>query len=89
MEVVDSGILQSNNQHEVFRAIQIGLLCVQEYPEDRPTMSSTFQMLTSYHELPTPKQPGFFSARRNHRETDASTKSSTLNTITMSFFGPR
>ncbi|KAK1393612.1 Protein kinase domain-containing protein [Heracleum sosnowskyi] len=89
MEVVDSVILQSSNQHEVYRAIQIGLLCVQEYPEDRPTMSSTFQMLTSYNELPTPKQPGFFSGRRNHRETEASSKSSTLNTISVSIFAPR
>ncbi|XP_074379038.1 G-type lectin S-receptor-like serine/threonine-protein kinase At4g27290 isoform X1 [Apium graveolens] len=88
-EVVDSGMLQSSNEHQVFRAIEIGLLCVQEYPEDRPTMSSTFQMLTSYHELPSPKQPGFFSHRRKHRQTEDSSKSSTLNTITVSFVGPR
>ncbi|KAK1391454.1 Receptor-like serine/threonine-protein kinase [Heracleum sosnowskyi] len=89
LEVVDRVILESSNQHEVFRVIQIGLLCVQEYPEDRPNMSSTIMMLTRDDALPIPKQPGFFLERRNCGETGASPESFTLNTISVSSFAPR
>ncbi|WOG90564.1 hypothetical protein DCAR_0309808 [Daucus carota subsp. sativus] len=41
-----------------------GLLCVQQYPEDRPNMSSVLVMLTSKVSLPQPKQPGFFTERK-------------------------
>ncbi|KAK1391466.1 Protein kinase domain-containing protein [Heracleum sosnowskyi] len=81
LEVVDRVILESSNQHEVFRVIQIGLLCVQEYPEDRPNMSSAIIMLTRDDALPIPKQPGFFLERRNCGETGASPEAFTLNTI--------
>ncbi|XP_074380825.1 G-type lectin S-receptor-like serine/threonine-protein kinase At4g27290 isoform X4 [Apium graveolens] len=90
LEVVDSVILESiSNQHEVFRVIQIGLLCVQEYPEDRPNMSSTIMMLTTDDTLPVPKQPGFFSERRNCPETGSSPKASTTNTISVTYFAAR
>ncbi|CAL5344772.1 unnamed protein product [Camellia sinensis] len=47
---------------EVFRCIQVALLCVQQRPEDRPTMSSVLLMLDSENPvLPMPKQPGFYS----------------------------
>ncbi|KAL8128248.1 G-type lectin S-receptor-like serine/threonine-protein kinase At4g27290 [Apium graveolens] len=90
LEVIDSVILESiSNQHEVFRVIQIGLLCVQEYPEDRPNMSSTMMMLTRDDALPIPKQPGFFLERKNYPETGSSPKASTMNTISVSSFAPR
>ncbi|XP_074380827.1 G-type lectin S-receptor-like serine/threonine-protein kinase At4g27290 isoform X6 [Apium graveolens] len=90
LEVIDSVILESiSNQHEVFRVIQIGLLCVQEYPEDRPNMSSTIMMLTRDDTLPVPKQPGFFSERRNCPETGSSPKASTTNTISVTYFAAR
>ncbi|KAK1391464.1 G-type lectin S-receptor-like serine/threonine-protein kinase [Heracleum sosnowskyi] len=89
LEVVDRVILESSNQHEVFRVIQIGLLCVQEYPEDRPNMSSTIMMLTRDDALPIPKQPGFFLERRNCGETGASPQAFTLNTFSVSSFAPR
>lgn len=38
----------------------MSLLCVQENPEDRPTIASAVMMLESEIELPKPKQPGFF-----------------------------
>ncbi|KAL7213290.1 hypothetical protein ACSBR2_015912 [Camellia fascicularis] len=47
---------------EVLRCIQVALLCVQQRPEDRPTMSSVMLMLDSENPvLPMPKQPGFYS----------------------------
>ncbi|XP_026399597.1 G-type lectin S-receptor-like serine/threonine-protein kinase At1g11330 [Papaver somniferum] len=45
---------------EIFRCIQVGLLCVQELASDRPNMSTTLSMLTSeIATLPTPRKPAF------------------------------
>ncbi|KAG6755573.1 hypothetical protein POTOM_041406 [Populus tomentosa] len=48
---------------EVLRSIHVGLLCVQENPENRPNMSYVVLMLGNEDELPQPKQPGFFTER--------------------------
>ncbi|WOG85207.1 hypothetical protein DCAR_0104395 [Daucus carota subsp. sativus] len=63
LQLVDEVILESSNHTEVFRAIQIGLLCVQHQPKDRPVMSQVVLMLSSNMKLPHPKQPGFFMER--------------------------
>ncbi|KAL1212298.1 Cysteine-rich receptor-like protein kinase 18 [Cardamine amara subsp. amara] len=60
-ELVDPGIRKDCKSDEVIRYIHIGLLCVQENPTDRPTMSRIHQMLTnSSITLPVPLPPGFF-----------------------------
>ena len=42
------------------RCIQIGLICVQEHPKDRPAIEIMFSMLSrDIVELPEPKQPVF------------------------------
>ena len=43
------------------KCLKVGLLCVQENPDDRPLMSQVLMMLasTDIASLPTPKQPGF------------------------------
>ncbi|WOG86154.1 hypothetical protein DCAR_0205355 [Daucus carota subsp. sativus] len=64
LELVDKAILQSCNYFEVCRAIQIALLCVQPYPEDRPEMELVNLMLSSAIEMPRPNQPGFFTAKK-------------------------
>lgn len=74
---------------EVLRCMKVGLLCVQERPEDRPTMSSVVLMLNSDHAfLPEPKQPGFVARKNSPGESSSSAKenSQSLNdlTITMS-----
>lgn len=62
--MVDESIGESFPTDEVLRCIKIGLLCVQEMPEDRPTMSSVVLMLGSDGALlPQPAHPGFVSAR--------------------------
>ncbi|KAK1391758.1 Receptor-like serine/threonine-protein kinase [Heracleum sosnowskyi] len=83
LDVLDEFILKSCHEHEfeVFRAIQIGLLCVQQYPADRPTMATVVLMLTSEIPLPQPKQPGFFIERKLH-EGDSSTSSSNYCSVT-------
>ena len=48
----------------LFRYINIGLLCVQESPADRPTMSDVIPMIVNEHvALPEPKQPAFVAGR--------------------------
>ncbi|VVA34782.1 PREDICTED: G-type lectin S-receptor, partial [Prunus dulcis] len=58
LEIVDSS-LESYHSDEVLRCIQVGLLCVQEDSEDRPTMSAVVFMLSGEASLPSPQQPAF------------------------------
>lgn len=59
MELADNTIKHSIPMMiEALKCINIGLLCVQEQPEDRPTMSSVVLMLVTENAvLPPPKQP--------------------------------
>ena len=60
-ELIDKCLISSyDNLGQVLRCIHIGLLCVQQSPADRPSMSSVLVMLGSESELPQPKQPGYF-----------------------------
>ncbi|KAJ4839653.1 hypothetical protein Tsubulata_026446, partial [Turnera subulata] len=61
MALLDSTLEDSCIKSQVIRCIHVGLLCVQNFPDDRPTMSSIVAMLTNEGAtLPQPKQPGFF-----------------------------
>ncbi|MED6111488.1 hypothetical protein PIB30_052720 [Stylosanthes scabra] len=60
LELVDESLKDSWNLSEVQRCIHIGLLCAQQYPHDRPTMSSVVLMLGSEFDLPQPEIPTFF-----------------------------
>lgn len=60
LDFADGSITNSGLEREIVRCIQIGLLCVQEYPEDRPTIQTALSMLTrEIGDLPSPKQPIF------------------------------
>ncbi|MBA0549782.1 hypothetical protein Golob_020795, partial [Gossypium lobatum] len=53
----------SKNEKEIWRCIYVGLLCVQEYTKDRPTMSIVVSLLNSeISYLNTSKQPIFTQA---------------------------
>ncbi|KAF8409420.1 hypothetical protein HHK36_005496 [Tetracentron sinense] len=70
LELVDAAMEDSYVVSQVMKCIQVGLLCVQKYPEDRPIMSSVVVMLSNESvTLPQPKQPGFFT-ERSSRDTD-------------------
>lgn len=73
LELADETMNGSFDSDEVLKCIRVGLLCVQENPDDRPLMSQVLLMLatTDATTLPTPKQPGF-AARRILMETDTS-----------------
>lgn len=75
--MVDPCLTDPIDVSQVLRSIHVGLLCVQEHPDDRPTMSSVVQMLTNdTMALPQPKHPGFF-IQRDVSETKSSFTSST------------
>ncbi|MED6167532.1 hypothetical protein PIB30_003504 [Stylosanthes scabra] len=63
LTIVDGCMRDSINLPEVKRSIQVGLLCVQRNPEDRPSMSEVQMMLSSECALPRPEKPGFFTER--------------------------
>ncbi|KAK7257273.1 hypothetical protein RIF29_31124 [Crotalaria pallida] len=60
LQLVDSNVRDSCVASDVLRCIHVSLLCVQQCPEDRPTMTSVLRMLESEMELVEPKEPGFF-----------------------------
>ncbi|GFZ06533.1 S-locus lectin protein kinase family protein [Actinidia rufa] len=73
LELMDSCLEDSYVESQVIRCIQVGLLCVQQLPQDRPDMPSVVFMLGNEGvTLPQPKQPGFF-IERNPIDSDAST----------------
>ncbi|KAL0301118.1 UNVERIFIED_CONTAM: G-type lectin S-receptor-like serine/threonine-protein kinase [Sesamum radiatum] len=61
LELMDECLSNTFVESEVKRCVQVGLLCVQKYAEDRPVMSSVLLMLGTEGALLTePKEPGFF-----------------------------
>ncbi|KAF3654926.1 G-type lectin S-receptor-like serine/threonine-protein kinase [Capsicum annuum] len=64
LELVDPNLVDSCNISEVLRSVHVGLLCVQQNPEDRPSMSTVIMMLSNEGILPTAKHPGFFTERK-------------------------
>ncbi|GAY53013.1 hypothetical protein CUMW_146240 [Citrus unshiu] len=85
-QLIDACIQDSCNFAEVIRCIHIGLLCVQQHPEDRPCMPSVILMLGSETVLSQPKQPGYLAHRKCTRPDSSSSmpESSSTNTITIS-----
>ena len=80
---------------EVLKCINVGFLCVQEDPDDRPTMSDVVILLSSATAtLPTPKRPAFVDivVRRGlypvaSSSSSSSIKAHTTNEITVSLDG--
>ncbi|KAH9620584.1 hypothetical protein KSS87_017771 [Heliosperma pusillum] len=60
VSIIDPIISDPINMEEIKRAIQVGLICVQESVNERPSTSTVMSMLSSdIANLPRPKQPGF------------------------------
>ncbi|KAL7218691.1 hypothetical protein ACSBR2_011874 [Camellia fascicularis] len=91
LELIDQALWDSCYQIEMLRSIYVGLLCVQESPEDRASMSSIVLMLGSEAALPQAKQPGFFTAR-NVFKTGSSSRNEAItmgNEITSTLLSAR
>ncbi|EXC05284.1 G-type lectin S-receptor-like serine/threonine-protein kinase SD1-1 [Morus notabilis] len=67
---------------EAQRCIHVGLLCVQQLPEDRPSISYVLLMLGDDRTLPQPKEPSFFLGKKSssEAETSSSTRQGTSST---------
>ncbi|KAL2327798.1 hypothetical protein Fmac_021225 [Flemingia macrophylla] len=61
LDLTDAHFRERCIPFEVLRCIHVGLLCVQQKPEDRPDMSSVIPMLNGERLLPQPKAPGFYT----------------------------
>ncbi|CAH8256248.1 unnamed protein product [Arabidopsis lyrata] len=59
VDLLDKDVADSCHPLEVERCVQIGLLCVQHQPADRPNTIELLSMLTTTSDLPSPKQPTF------------------------------
>jgi hypothetical protein len=75
---------------EFLNCIHIALLCVQEDPINRPTMSTIVVSHASkwYHDTPNPKQPAFSVGRKNQTLVSAGSYGS-VNDMSISSFSPR
>jgi len=77
---------------EALRCIQVGLLCLQHHPNDRPNMASVVVMLTNETILAQPKEPGFLIERAIPSEVESSTAkqiSSSINEVSISLLDAR
>ncbi|PIA48048.1 hypothetical protein AQUCO_01400558v1, partial [Aquilegia coerulea] len=81
-EFMDPSLAESYHPQELMRCIHLGLLCVQEHPADRPTMSTVVTMLGCDSTLPTPKQPAF-TLGREVQSGDAYSDASSTNDVTI------
>ncbi|PHU20618.1 G-type lectin S-receptor-like serine/threonine-protein kinase [Capsicum chinense] len=88
LELIDyEQLADSGHISQVLRSIQVGLLCVQQCPEDRPNMSSVIMMLGNDlgSILPEAKEPGFFP----QREVLDAENSASQNEVTITMLNPR
>ncbi|KAH7662210.1 Non-specific serine/threonine protein kinase protein [Dioscorea alata] len=80
-EILDPSLRDQWPRSEALRCIQIGLLCVQEDPANRPTMSMVVLMLNSYSvSLQTPSRPAFCVGLSGGMDSDAFQKGTNVST---------
>lgn len=76
---MDSCLRGNYNSNQFVKCANIGLLCVQDEPSDRPTMSNILMMLESeITTLPIPQQPTFFVRSSSNTASSSSKAESKL-----------
>ncbi|XP_010492578.1 PREDICTED: G-type lectin S-receptor-like serine/threonine-protein kinase At1g11300 [Camelina sativa] len=84
--LVDPEIFDQLYEKEIRKCVHIGLLCVQEAANDRPSVSTVCSMLSSeIVDIPEPKQPAFIS-RNGVPEAESSENSdphASINNVTI------
>uniref|UniRef100_A0A1U7WRF3 non-specific serine/threonine protein kinase n=1 Tax=Nicotiana sylvestris TaxID=4096 RepID=A0A1U7WRF3_NICSY len=89
VELVDPKIIDMQFEREILRCAHVGLLCVQEYAEDRPNVSVVLSMLTSeISDLPSPKQPAF-TTRPSCSKKESSKTQGSVNTVSITIMEGR
>ncbi|KAL4363301.1 hypothetical protein GQ457_04G005170 [Hibiscus cannabinus] len=80
MDLLDQTLRESCKADELLKCLNVGLLCVQEDPNDRPTMSQVLFMLGSENaSVPAPKQPAFVVRRCPSSKASSSSKPETFS----------
>ena len=80
---MDQNLHESCNADLFTKCVNVGLLCIQEDPSDRPTMSNVVTMLDSETvTVPIPKQPAF--VLRRGESSASSSRPETYTEITTS-----
>ncbi|KAG6502196.1 hypothetical protein ZIOFF_042085 [Zingiber officinale] len=76
MEFIDPVIKESANstslKSSVTKCLNLALLCLQDHPNDRPSMAAVVVMLESETVVPTPPRPPTFATDRSFSETEES-----------------
>ncbi|WVZ04021.1 hypothetical protein V8G54_024827 [Vigna mungo] len=81
-ELVDPSIKESIDPDEVQKCIHIGLLCVEHYADDQPTMSEIVSMLTNKSAiLSLPQTPAFYVGKKILHENLSSKGSCTDSAV--------
>ncbi|KAJ4839051.1 hypothetical protein Tsubulata_037792, partial [Turnera subulata] len=89
LDLMDHTLNESCKTNEFLRCVNVGLLCVQEEPWDRPTMSNVLFMLGSETAtLPTPKQPALLVRRSLNSTASSSSKAESNVELTVSMISP-
>ncbi|KAF3948650.1 hypothetical protein CMV_025379 [Castanea mollissima] len=84
MDLMDETLQDTCIADQFVKCLNIGLLCVQANPSDRPTLSIVIKMLDGETvNLPTPKRPAFFIGRDQSSST-SSNKPESINEVTNS-----
>ncbi|XP_048438368.1 cysteine-rich receptor-like protein kinase 25 [Pyrus x bretschneideri] len=90
LELMDPLLKDSCSPNEFLRYIHIGLLCVQEDANNRPTMSSVVHMLkTETISLSRPEKPAFFTGRYVDHHDQIRSQDCSANGLTISIDVPR
>jgi hypothetical protein len=85
LDLMDPTLVEICNVDQFVKCVNVGLLCVQEDPKDRPTVSNVITMLDSeVATIPTPKQPAFVSWRGLSSKATSSSKPDTYTELTSS-----
>ncbi|KAG6751358.1 hypothetical protein POTOM_045892 [Populus tomentosa] len=80
MKLLDQTLSKTCKTDEYVKCVNVGLLCVQEDPSDRPTVSNILFMLGSETPtLPDPKQPAFVFRRCPSSRASSSSKPDTVS----------
>ncbi|XP_047306515.1 G-type lectin S-receptor-like serine/threonine-protein kinase At1g11330 [Impatiens glandulifera] len=90
--LIDRKIAQEGFVMEIFRCIHVGLLCVQEFADDRPSVSLALSMLSSeMTNLPQPNQPPFTQKQNSssHRISNQDEERCSVNQLTITMMNGR
>uniref|UniRef100_A0ACD5Y2D0 Uncharacterized protein n=1 Tax=Avena sativa TaxID=4498 RepID=A0ACD5Y2D0_AVESA len=83
-ELADKCILNTCSPDEVLLCIHVGLLCVQENPDDRPLMSAVvFILENGSTTLPAPNRPAYFARRSAEMEQIRADIENSVNSFTL------